>query len=69
MTTAPTWESLSLTDILAQYPQTEAVLTRFGLIGYAKTPTAQHENLRASALVNAVDYAALLGALEQAIHG
>lgn len=60
-------KSMSLVDILSKYPQTENVLKKYGLLAYARTETAKHENLEASALVHAIDYDSLVNDLNEAL--
>jgi hypothetical protein len=62
-------KTMTIADILAQYPQTKLVFQQFGLDGYAKTETAKYENLEAGALVHAIDLNALLNALTGVIEG
>lgn len=62
-------KSMSIADIMEQYPQSRAVFQQFGLHTYAVTETAKYENLQASALVHSVNLDTLLEALTNAIEG
>ena len=48
-------KQMALSEILLQYPGSESVLDQYGLLLYAKTETARHENLEASALVHGIN--------------
>lgn len=66
-TSAQDLSQLSIEQIIAQHPQTEAVFKQFGLLTYATTETAKRENLEASALVHNVDITKLLAELTKAL--
>jgi hypothetical protein len=61
------FESTSIAEIMAQYPQTKAVFQTFGLYLYGQSPTASYENLKASCLVQGVDLNQITLALQEAI--
>ena len=64
MPTAQQLSSLSLPELLAQFPSSLAVLEQFQLAPYAKTEAAKHESIKASCLVVGVDADAVIAALE-----
>lgn len=66
--TATELKTLSLPELLAQFPASKAVLSDFNLLAYAETKTAALESLEASAIVNQVDLDALLVALESTLN-
>ncbi len=62
-------KTMSLSEIMTEYPQAEPVLTKYGLAAYAKTETAKHENLQASVLVHSIDLDTLMNELVRVISG
>lgn len=60
-------KTMAISEILEQYPQTESVFKKFGLLGYAHTETARHENLEASILVHALNLEMVLDMLMASI--
>ena len=60
-------KDMSLPQLVESYPEARKVLMRFGLLTYAETETARHENLEASALVHSVDIDKLLSELSRSL--
>jgi hypothetical protein len=56
-------KSLSLVQVLEQWPESSTIFEEFGLAQYAKTETARHENIEASVLVHNISLDDLLKAL------
>lgn len=67
MTPASNLQELALHELLSQYPAVEPVLQRYGLLAYAKTETAKHENLEASALVHGLNVDTLLAEIQSVL--
>ena len=61
-------KTLSLPELLTQFPATKSVLSDFNLLAYAETKTAALESIEASAIVNQIDLDALLTALEKSLN-
>ncbi len=68
MSNAPITQEMSIPEIVAQYPQTQSVFSRYGLFveGYK---ALAHENLFATSKVHQLDLASLLKDLNQAAQG
>jgi hypothetical protein len=64
---APITDAMSIPEILAQYPQTQAVFAKYGLhvAGYK---ALEYENLFATSRVHQIDLQAILNDLNQAVN-
>lgn len=66
-TKTPITETMSIPEIVAQYPQTQFVFSKYGLhvAGYK---ALEHENLFATSRVHQIDLQAILSDLNQAVN-
>lgn len=66
-TKTPITETMSIPEIVAQYPQTQAVFSKYGLHveGYK---ALEHENLFATSRVHQIDLQAILNDLNKAVN-